>query len=127
MTLERRFEGMTQAEQRDLATRAGLFDVREMRAGDVGYVVDSWVRETIATTRYANPSARKMGLDGTRRLARHVAATGRVVVACSPRDADTILGWAAGSKDGALWAVHVRWDMRHRGIGRALTTALEAT
>lgn len=102
---------------------APAYRIRPMVGDDVGYVVDSWTHETGRMSRVTASARRGLVLDGARRMARHAVATATVLVACSARSDSTILGWVCGLR-GETFAVHVRWDMRRRGIGRALTTAL---
>jgi hypothetical protein len=97
--------------------------IRSMLPSDVGFVVDSWTQESARTGRYESTRRRTLALDGVRRLARHAVSTSTVLVACSASSESTLIGWVCGA-GGEPFAVFVRWDFRHRGIGRALTSAL---
>ena len=103
----------------NIRTKRPFYRVREATKDDVNFVVSTWVRSS------EKPSGVPIDVwfANVRRLARHHAATGRILVACSPSSEGTILGWACGAGD-AVAHVYVRHDFRGRGMGRALHRAL---
>lgn len=105
--------------------------IRRYRSTDEGYVYNGWIRSM----------ARDLGLiDSAGKVADHegfksfmlaqksaiadIQRSARTLVAVSPLDDDTIMGWACGEGD-ALHYVYVGKGARKGGICRALITALD--
>lgn len=102
-----------------ISDRRAPYRIREGCVDDVRFVVSTWIRSA-EKPRHVPIDA---WFDNLRRLAAHHVSTGRVVIACSPTSEATILGWACAAGD-AVAHVFVRYDLRGRGMGRALCDAL---
>jgi ribosomal protein S18 acetylase RimI-like enzyme len=89
---------------------------------DIPFIIATWSRSCKIG------KDRRMRIPHMRRaLERVMAGSGKLAVACSAKNQDTLIGWAL-SECGDLWWVYVSKDFRGLSIGRRLTKAvLEAS
>lgn len=103
------------------------FAVRPARRSDAAFVASSWLRSyRDAPAVVAVPS--RTYFYWQHRVVEALLARSAVLVACSPDDPDTIVGWAcAEAMEGALVLhyVYVKHDFRRYGVARALVRALQ--
>ena len=100
--------------------------IREARASDLSYVLDSWWRS------WADDYARRYHLRGLVQwhvrgsciaAACRLLAHASVLVACADEDPDTIAGWIAYTGTVLLYC-HTRVTLRRTGVATALLAQL---
>jgi GNAT superfamily N-acetyltransferase len=82
------------------------------------YVLNSLVK-SYGESPFAQSLPKSVYRAGHSRLAEHLIARSRVLIACDPSDTGTILGWCATEGD-ILHFCYVRSAVRRRGIAKKL-------
>lgn len=97
-----------------------MFSVRDPAASDVGYILDSWLATANSSPSFRGISRDDFYAEYRRRFKSALADERvRVLVVCSERDPDAIIGWAAMVGTTVLWA-YCRSAFRGEGIIKSL-------
>ena len=111
-----------------LPPEVAAFPVRDGRASDHAFVVQTWVHTDKHTSSAAEHGVGYMAQQKARIRAALRGPTTRLVVAHSPADEDAIVGWALVARRWATEAlvhyVYVRPEARRLGVARALVAPL---
>lgn len=94
-----------------------IFQLRPVQPGDMGFIVNSWVRS------YENsPFARALGpayLNLQDTIAKRIIAKEATLVLCLSDDPETIVGWACTGEN-VVHYVYVKSAWRKRGLAKRL-------
>lgn len=78
--------------------------IRPMSAGDVGYVISTWVLQSWPWRGRKETATRRAQRDMHRASVEALVRHARVVVACSPEHPTALHGWAAADNGKVLFA-----------------------
>jgi len=90
--------------------------LRPYAESDRAYVLSTWERSGRSMLRGISTVRFRAAIEG-------IVESLPIIIACSPRSHDTILGWATGHSGKVVYA-YVPMRMRGMGIGRALIGGL---
>ncbi len=94
--------------------------LRPIRESDVNYIRSSWYREYQPLAK-VSPAVFSRNHPG---LIEELLSTKTTVVCCSEESPDIAHGWACGEMDGPLHFAFVPFQLRGRGIARAMIAAV---
>jgi len=97
---------------------------RDMREGDLPFIVSTWVRSLMAPACWQSRDAYLTNMRKSAQVT--LKRSARVVVLASSDHDATIVGWACGD-DGVVHHAYVRPEIHTKGAGRAWVDALLAS